>query len=188
MALDWLPSAVDRPQRLHRARPDGTVAPFTAITIPVPDVLASLTFLPSAIEPIQHRHHPRARTNIQEPYSLQVVSPVSWLPTVIAPARHRHTARSEYAAPAYPATLWVPAQGLTWALLPSPHTHHRWVARSEIVETIVPSLINTAAALGCLEIAGGDLTVTAFVQESVTVTDFVQESLASTTLIDGEFC
>lgn len=180
MALDWLPIDA-RPARPHRPLRGEILSPFTAKTIPVPDVLASLTFFPSLALP--PRPHHLLLTSVVSPV-WPAAAPLSWLPIDRRPTHLPFIRRSLLVDPP-PGALIVIAQQLAWIGTSSRPTHHRPPTLPPL--TVAPLILPATPGM-CVMLSdtAGATPVVAEARGQIPVID--QPQLGSPTLLQKDLC
>jgi hypothetical protein len=182
VALDWLPIDA-RPPRLRQPKRGEILCPFTAKTIPVPDILANLTFLPVDARPPKLRQP--LRTTYLLPPTAPSFAPVSWLTSVDYPAKSTRQRQPSVAEPP-PGAQVVVAQQMAWLPLASPRPHQTPPPHGETLEILFPGI--PAAGVPCAHLEDGSFTATTFLDEALTSTGFLNEAVTTTTFIGEEVC
>src|SRR6266705_263605 len=142
MALDWLPIDPLQPPRCRLRSKADTVAPSSAASIAVPDVLMSLTFL--AAQPAAPRR--RRQLNVREwvgPF-MDGVRPATWLPVLRPRLPLRRLARGRLGGETFdppPSAQVVVAQRLGWTPTLLDRLPRRRLRPTEAVYVTPPVLI-----------------------------------------------
>jgi hypothetical protein len=190
---DWLPSYPDRPPPPRRT-PAPVLAsqpPHTPAIFPVPDDLASLTFLPSFPHRVPHLTTTREQTGASAgAWAVSGVHPLvwqGWAPPQV-PTRRTPLGAHPTSSAAPLGQFVVTAQRLGWqARFPDRVPHRRppvWTGG--LLWTVDPSI--PAAAVVCTDLAADTLTSPALIAATFTHPRLLNEGLGSPALIDEDLC
>jgi hypothetical protein len=192
MALDWIPLVPSQvPHRRHK-QPSYAVAPFTAVTIPVPLIAGRLAFLPTFPDSVPHHRVQGLKLAASLPDFSAALNPVSWAPTYPARTtgglspRHRVAAWPSVFAPP-PGELVNIAKRMAWSpRFPAQVPHTDPPNEGGSFAAILPTV--AAAGEQCVELVDVGLTAPALITETLTTTGFLQEALGTPALINEDLC
>lgn len=190
MALDWIPIAPGQvPHRRTRLLSEA-IAPFTAVTIPVPLIAGRLAFLPAFPDQVPHHRSPAARLMASYPVFTAATAPIDWTPT--APTRTMATRNRSVAS--WPSVFAPPpgelvniARRMSWSpRYPSTTVHTRPPNEGGSFAAINPRV--AAAGVQCVAWVDGDLTASGVVDEALTTSGVGTEALGTPALIQEDLC
>lgn len=189
---DWLPTYPDvlPPRRAARGEALASLPPYTTAVFPVPDVLASLTFLPSFPDRVPHLRVTREQTSVTTAAILvTAIAPQAWLPSYPpwgARTRVPLGAYPSYSAPPLGMQVVI-AQSLAWqARFPGSVPHRRPPAPAGLFWTIPPEI--PAAAVPCVAFGLETFGSPALRAQALTTPTIIEEGLGTTTLLDEDVC
>lgn len=190
---DWLPTYPDRPERRRRPLADALASqpPYSSAIFPVPDVLASLTFLPSYPDRVPHLRVPREQLTVTTAAIFAAaVAPTAWLPIFPDRVPHRRTplgAHLSCVAPP-PGQEVVVAQSLRWL----PHWPDRVPHRRSLQPTGMAwggAPLNVLVGGVCgIDFALETFAAPALITQVVVSSGMVAEGLGSPAFIDEDLC
>lgn len=189
MALDWLPIYPGQVPHRRLRLEGGSAPPFTAKTIPVPDVLATRTFFPTYPGQVPHRRSQVARAELLEPFLFPAaLAPEGWLPIYPGMVSHRRlTAPRPTLFEPPPGALVVVAQSLAWqAKYPDRVAHHRPPTLGGSFDAISPTV--AAAGETCVHLIDAGFTTPALLAATLTATGFAEETLTTPGLVTEDLC
>lgn len=189
---DWLPTYPDQLRR-RRSRLAPALAsqpPYNFEVFPVPDVLASLTFLPVFPDRVPHLRVTREETGVMTAAQIAtIVAPLGWLPIYPLTVPHRQLATGSIpteAAPPLGVQVLI-AQSLTWQPgWPTSVPHHRPLQPGGL--TWVPSPTVAAADALCVDLALDTFAAPTLLGQALTTPTALAEGLGTSTFLDEDLC
>ena len=189
---DWLPTHPDlmpwRRRRLGEAL--ASLPPYTTAVFPVPDVLASLTFLPSYPDRVPHLRVTREQMAVMTgAIFVTAIHPLVWLPRLPPWGARTRLPLGAYLAYAAPPLSYqmVVAQSLAWsARYPDRVFHDRPPAPAGLFWTIDPSI--AAAGEFCVDLALDTFASPTLLAQALTVPAMIEEGLGTAQLLDEDLC
>lgn len=190
MALDWQPHFPDLvPHRRLKIVGGSTPGPFTAQTIPVPDILAGLTYQATYPNQVPHRRSQVARTAWTNPPYTAAIAPTGWQPTFPNQVPHRRlsvAARPSVFEP-NPGAGVVVAQQMAWqAHYPDRVSHTLPPNVGGALESINP--VVAASGIHCVEVTPLALTFPILLGAALTVPGMLAPVLGTPSLTEGDLC
>ena len=189
---DWLPTHPDLMPRRRRRLGEAlaSLPPYTTAVFPVPDVLASLTFLPHYPDRVPHLRVTREQTAVMTgAIFVTAIAPLAWLPIYPAWGPHRRLSRGgmPFLAAPPPGFFMVVAQSLAWqARFPDRVAHRLPPKPAGLFWTIDPSI--AAAGEFCVDLALDTFASPTMLAQALTAPTMIEEGLGTAQLLDEDLC